>query len=93
MRQFYAIDQYCFEEYTARTALEQLLCEQAFGRIWLIIVKDETIGYIVVTFGYSLEYHGRDAFIDEIFIAAGHRNQLNHQTGVRGLTCCHFLEE
>jgi GNAT superfamily N-acetyltransferase len=75
MRQFYAIDQYPFEEHAARTALEQLLREHTLGRIWLITAEDEAIGYIVVTFGYSLEYHGRDAFIDELFVVASHRNR------------------
>jgi GNAT superfamily N-acetyltransferase len=75
MRQFYAIDQYPFEEDAARTALEQLLCEHSFGHIWLITDEDEAIGYVVVTFGYSLEYHGRDAFVDEIFVIASHRNR------------------
>jgi len=75
MRQFYAIDQYPFEEHAARTALERLLCEHTFGRIWLIAIGDEAIGYVVVTFGYSLEYHGRDAFIDELFVIASHRKR------------------
>ncbi len=33
------------------------------------------VGYLVLTFGYSLEFHGRDAFIDELFIRASHRGR------------------
>jgi GNAT superfamily N-acetyltransferase len=36
---------------------------------------DETIGYIVLTLGDSLEYHGRDAFVDEIYIRESHRGK------------------
>ena len=49
--------------------------DHTLGRVWLITTEKEAIGYIVVTFGYSLEYHGRDAFIDEFFVTASHRNR------------------
>ena len=75
MRQFYAIDDYPFEEHAARTALENIVHDLSLGRVWLITVGEAAIGYIVVTFGYSLEYRGRDAFIDELFVLASHRNQ------------------
>jgi len=37
----------------------------SFGRPWLICDPDIAVGYIVLTFGYSLECLGRDAFIDD----------------------------
>jgi len=37
--------------------------------------RDKAVGYLVITFGYSLEYHGQDAFIDELFIEANYRHQ------------------
>ncbi len=33
------------------------------------------VGYIVLTFGYSLEFLGRDAFIDEFFLLPSHRGR------------------
>src|SRR5689334_1239067 len=75
MCQFYAIDQYPFEEQIAHVALTDMLRDPSLGRVWLIYNRDEAIGYIVITFGYSLEYHGRDAFIDELFIEASYRHQ------------------
>ena len=75
MRQFYAIDQYPLDEQAARTALEKIVADPSLGHVWLINHEDEAIGYIVVTFGYNLEYHGRDAFIDELFVTASYRNQ------------------
>ena len=59
MRQFYAIDQYPFDEQAAGTTLEKIVGDSSLGRVWLINHEDEAIGYLVVTFGYSLEYHGR----------------------------------
>lgn len=75
MRQFYAIDNYLFEESEARTALTRLVLDSSLGRVWLIYREDEAIGYIAVTFGYSLEFHGRDAFVDELFVLADQRQQ------------------
>jgi GNAT superfamily N-acetyltransferase len=74
MQQFYALDQYPFDELIARSALTMLIEESSLGRLW-IISNEEAIGYIAVTFGYSLEFHGRDAMIDELFLAAPHRHQ------------------
>ncbi len=33
------------------------------------------VGYLAVTFGFSLEYRGRAAFIDELFIRESSRGQ------------------
>src|SRR5947209_7913494 len=74
-RQFYAIDQYPFDELIARTALTDMVHDSSLGRVWLIYNRDKAVGYLVITFGYSLEYHGRDAFIDELFIEASYRHQ------------------
>jgi hypothetical protein len=29
----------------------------------MILLENEVAGYAVLTFGYSLEFHGRDAFV------------------------------
>lgn len=75
MRQFYAIDNYPFDESIARNALRDMIGNPTLGRIWLIDYGNEAIGYIVITFGYSLEYHGRDAILDEFFIKDAYRHQ------------------
>src|SRR5579864_778773 len=75
MRQFYAMDRYPFDELIARTALTDMVRDSSLGRVWLLYNRDKAVGYLVITFGYSLEYHGRDAFIDELFIEASYRHQ------------------
>jgi GNAT superfamily N-acetyltransferase len=74
MRQFYAIDQYHFDEQIAQEALKTLIEEPSLGRLWLISTE-EAIGYIALAFGYSLEFHGRDATVDELFLTEPYRNQ------------------
>ena len=40
------------------------------------------MGYVVLTLGYSLEYHGMDAFVDELYVAP---NERGHGLGKRAL--------
>ena len=75
MREYYEFDHLPFDERLARTALESFVGDLIFGRVWLISADTETIGYLVLTLGYSLEYGGRDAFIDEVYIRAAYRGQ------------------
>lgn len=64
-----------FDEPAVRTALVQLLQNPSLGRVWLVYASDRPIGYVVLTLGFSLEYHGLDAFIDEIYLAPTYRGQ------------------
>lgn len=75
MARFYAIDQYPFDAAKNRRNLEIFLGNEALGRLWLIRLAGETVGYIVLAYGFSFEYGGRDAFIDEFFIEAPFRSR------------------
>lgn len=78
MRALFASDNppdHDFDEPAARQAVLDLLGKPAFGRVWLIRVADQPAGYVVLTIGYSLEYQGHDAFIDELFLAEPYRGQ------------------
>ena len=57
----------------AEAALRRLLAEPRHGLVQVIEQGGEPAGYIVLTWGFSLEFHGRDAFIDELYIAPQHR--------------------
>ena len=74
MREYYAYDHISFDEPLARAALARLTDDETLGRIWLIEQGDQTIGYLAITLGYSLEY-GRDAFIDEVYLREPYRGQ------------------
>ncbi len=56
-------------------AVSPLLGASDLGRIWLINASDATVGYVAICFGYSIEFGGRDAFIDEMYISDQHRGQ------------------
>ena len=75
IREYYEFDCHPFNEATIRTALVNLLHNDSLGRVWLIYHDGNAIGYIIMTFSYSLESQGRDALIDEFYIQAGYRRQ------------------
>jgi len=75
MRKYYAFDGHHYDRAAAGTALRGLLHNPAFGFAWLILDSGTPVGYIVLCFGYSLEYLGRDAFIDEFFLIESHRGR------------------
>ena len=62
------------------TALSPLLEENSdLGKVWLIRHQKESVGYIALCFGYSIEFGGRDAFIDEFYITEPARGKgLGH---------------
>ncbi len=74
MRALYLHDDHRFNVVQARRATLALLASPILGNIWLIRLPEEVIGYLVLTFGFSLEFGGRDALLDELFIAEPHRN-------------------
>jgi GNAT superfamily N-acetyltransferase len=75
MREYYAFDGHAFDPERAQVALLAFLREPTFGRAWLICDDATPVGYIVLTLGYSLEYLGRDAFIDEFYLRESHRGK------------------
>jgi ribosomal protein S18 acetylase RimI-like enzyme len=68
MREYYAFDGHGFDADKARVALNALLRDSNLGLAWLILDGDTPAGYIVLCFGYSLEWLGRDAFVDEFYL-------------------------
>lgn len=59
-----------------RASIDNLLAMPAQGRVLLVQPRDaEIVGYAVLAFGFSLEFGGRDAFLDELFIADAFRGQ------------------
>ena len=75
MREYYEFDRLPFQEFKARRAMSALIRDSSLGRVWLIRLGADAIGYTVLTLGHSMEYGGRDAFIDELFLRPHHRGR------------------
>ncbi len=68
MRAYYAFDGHDFDEAVVARTLAEFLNHPEYGLAWFIEVDGKTAGYMVMCTGYSLEFGGRDAFVDEIFL-------------------------
>jgi GNAT superfamily N-acetyltransferase len=75
MRGYYEEDGYPFVEADARAAALALIHEPHLGRLWVTCDGGRVVGYVAATLGFSFEYRGREAFVDELFIAASHRGR------------------
>ena len=87
MESFNALEQYAFDREALEKNLDELTSRRDLGRCFLIKRQRKSIGYVVLTFGYSFEYRGRDAFIDELYLVEDQRNR-----GIGKMTL-NFLEK
>ncbi|HET7232078.1 MAG TPA: GNAT family N-acetyltransferase [Longimicrobium sp.] len=75
MREFYAHEGLDYERSRSREAVRTLLADPALGRIWLFRVGGDVVGYTAVTVCYSLEFAGRYALVDELYVREGWRGR------------------
>lgn len=75
VKSYHDFEQVQLSDQDRRAVLESLLGDNSLGRIWLIERRQEVVGYIALCFGFSIEFTGRDAFIDEFFIIESHRSR------------------
>ena len=59
----------------ALAALGELLAAPSLGRAWVAVAEGAPVAYLVVTWGFSLGHHGRDAFVDEVYVAPPYRGR------------------
>jgi ribosomal protein S18 acetylase RimI-like enzyme len=77
MRQMQADDPWAepYDESTARKNLHQLFLNPHFGLIYIVRENQISIAYLVICFDFSLEYRGKGAWIDELFVQPRYRGQ------------------
>ena len=75
MREFYAHQGMCFDRAVAMDAVTKLLEDSRYGQIYLIFRGNDLAGYFVLTFCYSLEFHGRFGLLDEVYLRETFRAQ------------------
>ena len=57
-----------FDEGEVCASLETFLANAKLGQAWLLWLGERPAGYVILTLGYSFEFRGRDAFIDELYV-------------------------
>ena len=64
-----------FEEQRVARDLRALLEHPHYGMAFLICDTSEPVGYLLLCFDFSLEYGGKGAWIDELFVDRAHRGR------------------
>jgi GNAT superfamily N-acetyltransferase len=75
VRDFWAFEKLPLDREQPERALTQLLSEPDYGRVLLLESESAAglLGYLVLTFGFSLEHGGRDALLDELYVLPAQR--------------------
>jgi GNAT superfamily N-acetyltransferase len=68
MEKFYAESGFTLNQHRAAQAFATLLADDHLGSVFFIQDGTEDVGYLVVTFCYSMEYGGPSAFVDDLFV-------------------------
>jgi ribosomal protein S18 acetylase RimI-like enzyme len=50
------------------SAVRNIARGEPLARAWIMRFAGQPVGYLVITLGYSIEYGGRDGFIDELYL-------------------------
>jgi ribosomal protein S18 acetylase RimI-like enzyme len=85
VERFTATQGYPFDGASARAALAELLARPELGRAYRVVSGDETAGYAVLCFGWSIEWGGRDAFVDELYLEPAWRGRGLGRAALRAL--------
>jgi ribosomal protein S18 acetylase RimI-like enzyme len=72
-QKFYEEEGYPYDRAIMNRGMRELLGDPNLGRLFL--AGDPPLAYLVVTFGFSLEFGGRDAFVDELYVSEAARRQ------------------
>lgn len=72
MEEFYAGERLPWDPAVARSCLERMWGDPRYGRVFMASAG-EPVGYGILAFGFSLEYGGVDAFVDELYVRPDHR--------------------
>jgi ribosomal protein S18 acetylase RimI-like enzyme len=75
MQLFNVLEAVPWRPHAAEHALRKLLADAALGVVGLLQRSDALAGYFVLTWGYDLEWAGRDAFLTELFLLPEARGQ------------------
>lgn len=75
MREFYVESGYLLDAERGRAAFRPLLSPGGLGQVWLADADGIVAGHLVLTFGYSMEYGGRNAIVDDLYVRPALRNR------------------
>ena len=73
--ELYAHEHIPFDEEVLRPALWTLLTSHSLGFVCLMRVNGAPAGYLITTFGYDIEFGGRQATVTDVYVQPEFRRQ------------------
>jgi ribosomal protein S18 acetylase RimI-like enzyme len=73
IRGLFGDESIAWDESRTRAALVRLLADASIGRVTIAHDGAAACGYAIVTWGFDLEFGGRDAFLTELWVEPAHR--------------------
>jgi ribosomal protein S18 acetylase RimI-like enzyme len=90
MSEFYSDQEMKFSEQVAEACLRDLITNPKLGRVFLLQADGALAGYVVLTFCFSLEFHGRFALLDELYVREPFRRRgFSRDVIARAEEVCH----
>ena len=75
IQKYYAFDHIAFEASSIARGIAVLLADPSLGEAWFVRSNAKTIGYFILTFGFDLEFGGRQATLTDLFLDSNHRGR------------------
>jgi GNAT superfamily N-acetyltransferase len=75
MTAFYAEADFPLPTPAAAHAFSTLLGSSELGAVWLAELNERTVGHVVLTVAFSMEYGGLRGFIDDLYVRPSSRGQ------------------
>ena len=75
MREFYAHEGLRFDAERTLGAFRTLVADPNLGHVWIFRSGPDLVGYLALTVCFSLEFAGRYALVDELYVREAHRGR------------------
>jgi ribosomal protein S18 acetylase RimI-like enzyme len=73
VKKYYEFDGIRFIAREIKSGFEVLLGDRSIGRVWLIRLGSDDVGYVTLTFSYDVEFGGRQGTVTDLYIVDGYR--------------------
>ena len=73
--EFYAHEGLVFDAERTLGAFRTLAADPNLGRVWIFRAGGDVVGYLALTVCFSLEFAGRYALVDELYVREAHRGR------------------
>jgi ribosomal protein S18 acetylase RimI-like enzyme len=63
-----------YEDDQLKSAIDQMLTNDSLGFFLIAKEKNQSLGFAVISFAWTLEHGGKSAWLDELYVLPEHRN-------------------